>query len=227
LVVSWQGRTYNPDTYPVRAQIFQPDGTKIGGQFFVSERNHHSTIDALASGGFVFTWSTGRGVSGQILDSAGSKVGNAFQIATYSSGVVRLPTVTALDDGRFAAAWIDQPMEIGNGSDPSEVMVQLFDSARQKLGSQLQVSTDLPGVTGEQHDPTITSLPGGRLLVAWTDSNETTILFGGPSDYNRGIVGQLFDVGDDVVITSGSGKRRGSVCGRRGAGPCHRDHRDR
>jgi len=113
-VVSWTDADSTFSVVNVKAQIFRPDGTKVGDEFLVSDlTSRDSKIDALASGGFVATWSSSVGISGQIFDSNGSKIGSAFQIDTFTAGRSADAVVTALDDGRFAVAWVDNITDYG------------------------------------------------------------------------------------------------------------------
>jgi Ca2+-binding RTX toxin-like protein len=178
-VVAWTDNSQSGgDTsgVAVRAQIFNADGSKSGAELLVNTTTTNDqdtpTITALAGGGFVAAWrddSQSGGdvnsfaVRAQIFDAGGSPSGAEFLVNTKVTNGQFEPTITALPDGRFVAAWRD------GGSDPtSGVRAQVFNADGSKSGAELLVNTT---TTNSQEQPTITALADGRFVVAWADES--------------------------------------------------------
>ncbi|MGH6770050.1 MAG: beta strand repeat-containing protein [Xanthobacteraceae bacterium] len=178
-VVAWTDNSQSGgDTsgFAVRAQMFNADGSPSGAEFLVNTTTTNDqdtpTITALAGGGFVAAWrddSQSGGdvnsfaVRAQIFDAGGSPSGAEFLVNTKVTQGQFEPSITALPDGRFVAAWRD------GGSDPtSGVRAQVFNADGSKSGAELLVNTT---TTNSQEQPTITALADGRFVVAWADES--------------------------------------------------------
>jgi hypothetical protein len=108
-IVAWAdsnkltGPAGNGGSYNIYGQIFDAYGRKIGAEFVVNTVVVYDQIDpevaVLPSGKFVITWTnhgaegatfngTGEqlGVSGQLFDSDGAKLGGEFLVNTKTSG---------------------------------------------------------------------------------------------------------------------------------------------
>lgn len=118
----------------LRAQLFSPDGTRMGGEFIVNSRFDvtHDTpvIAALADGRFVVAWSeAGTALYGQLFDADGMRSGAEFRICPATSLTPQSylePTITTLADGRFVVAWTDAS-PLGGDAFGSAIRSQIFD----------------------------------------------------------------------------------------------------
>src|SRR5918993_5962373 len=127
----------------VMGQIFNADGSLYGSHFLVNtttaESQTEPSITALADGRFVVAWSDnslrpdgGRtNVRGQVFDVDGSKSGSEFLITTPTSSDQFAPTLAALPDGRFVAAW-------NQGTD---VRVQIRNADGTESGEEFRANT--------------------------------------------------------------------------------------
>ena len=119
-------------------------------------------VQALASGGFVVSWTdgsfaadgTGTAVKAQLFGADGSALGAEFVVNTSSSAGQEQPSVTDLASGGFVISWTD------NGS---SIRAQMFDADGDKLGGEFFVSTTSSG----QFTSDIAGLADGGFVVAW------------------------------------------------------------
>lgn len=179
----------------VRAQLFDGDGSKLGGEFQVNTLTIGSqivpTISALPGGGFVVAWGdlstldasveTGGDVRAQIFGADGRKFGGEFLVNTTSTA--NGPASTSLDDGRFVIAWSGHHATVP-GTYVLDVRAQIFNGDGSTSGGEFLVNT---GPEHSQYGPRITSLAGGGFVVAWTDE---TVL---PTSISRAVLAQVFN----------------------------------
>jgi len=177
-VVAWSD-TSDPGG-DVRAQAFNADGSKSGGELLVntttSNQQSNPTVAALAGGRFVVAWydqgqSGGDAISvqAQVFNADGSKFGGEFLVNSTAAGVQIEPTITALTDGRFVVAWTDHS-ESGGDTSFQAVRAQVFNADGSQSGAEFLVNTTTESV---QNEPTITALADGRFVVAWTDHSQS------------------------------------------------------
>ncbi|MFL6844371.1 MAG: hypothetical protein ACJ8ER_05775, partial [Allosphingosinicella sp.] len=161
----------------VKAQLFDSNGAKSGGEFLVntttSGPQYQPSVAALASGGFVVTWThlqpgvgnpAGNDVYAQIFTAAGAKVGGEFIVNSRTDGTQYVSYATGLADGGFVVAWKDQ------STLEADVKAQVYDSTGARQGIEFTLSTDTEGL---QTGIVLTGLAGGGFAAAWegTDSS--------------------------------------------------------
>lgn len=125
--------------YAVRAQRFDADGLRQGGEFLVPATTwgdqFDPTVTTLADGRFVVAWTdysqTGTDTDlyaarAQVFHADGSRDGDEFLLATTTAGDQHEIALTVLADGRLMASWTDSS---GTGGDTTSAAVrgQLFD----------------------------------------------------------------------------------------------------
>lgn len=135
-VVSWTGGDEfwpEPDIY---AQIFDASGNKVGGNLEVNTYQYNqgdSSVAGLTGGGFVVTWMSHDqdgsywGIFDRVLDVSGTKVGDEFQVNTYSQYYQMYPSAGSLSGGGFVVTWYSTYTQEGTGLG-SGVYGQLFDA---------------------------------------------------------------------------------------------------
>jgi hypothetical protein len=201
----------------VRAQIFNADGSKSGGEFLVNTTAGQSyssqtvaSITGLADGGFVIAWTDPSGMGGdtsetdvraQIFNADGSKSGGEFLVNTITEASQDQPTITVLADGRFVVAWTDFS-KTGGDTNHEAVRGQVFNADGTKSGGEFLVNTK---TAHAQYDPTITGLADGRFVVAWTDRSKTL------GDTGQAVHAQVFNAdgtksGDEFLVNTKTGK---------------------
>ena len=202
-VVSWNDWT----GFDMKAQIFSPDGQKVGSEFrvntSVSAFQEYGNIVALEGGGFVVTWRTtdttadgsGQAVMARVFDSSG--VGGAeFVVNSAKTGDQYMPTVTALADGGFVVVWhtLDATQDGNSGA----VKAQMFDASGARVGGEFLVNS---AALNSQREPMVTALPDGGFVVVW---NTLDPLQDGSGS---ALKGQYFDasgqrVGSEFLVNS-------------------------
>jgi len=166
----------------VRAQIFNANGSKSGGEFLVNSttaNNQFATSAVgLEDGRFIICWidisqtapdTSSVAVRGQLYNANGTKSGNEFLLSTTTSGEQTQPIAVSLANGSFAVAFVDVSLSAPDTSGAA-IRIQIFNSNGAKIGQDVVVNTT---VTNAQFDPDIAALPDGRFVVAWVDASHT------------------------------------------------------
>jgi len=147
----------------IKAQIFSVAGAPVGGELLVNTQTasgqSEPAITALASGGFVLSWTDTSGVGGdnsgqavkaQIFDAAGAKVGAELLVNTLVPSDQFAPSLAALASGGFVATWTHQNGDgTGNGA---AIKAQIFNAAGGKVGAEFLVNT---ATLNSQTEPTV------------------------------------------------------------------------
>jgi Ca2+-binding RTX toxin-like protein len=196
-VVVWMGEYSDGDAYGIDAQLFDADGGKIGGQIKVNQLGEslqlYPTVTALASGGFVVTWThyadsvagggdgSGNAVKARVFDAAGAPIGPDFLVNTNVSNDQKDATVAALPGGGFVIGWTDTGQPQGGDA----LRAQRFDASGAKVGAEFAINT-LALTAFVQPDLEVVALSGGNFVFAWTH------LHRGPPDQIQ-VKAQMFD----------------------------------
>ncbi len=122
-VVVWNSGNYSSpgsdgDGQGVAGQGFASDGSTIGGEFVVNttttDQQYYSAIAPYGPNRFLVTWSSGGpsdadgdefGVFGQVIEIDGSKIGDEFQVNTYTTGTQWFPSMAGAENSTFMVAW--------------------------------------------------------------------------------------------------------------------------
>jgi Ca2+-binding RTX toxin-like protein len=117
IVVVWTDTVNSSDgNEDIRGQIISAEGTKIGGEFVVtnaSDSQWTPAVAALTDGRFFVVWEdlagdgSGSAIKGQVFTAGGDKSGEAFTINTSTADDQTDPTVTALANGDAFVTWTD------------------------------------------------------------------------------------------------------------------------
>jgi Ca2+-binding RTX toxin-like protein len=123
-VISWQSASPNDTGFDIRAQMFNADGSRFGGEFRVNStldaNQYDATVTALTNGGFAVVWTSdgqdgsGQGIYAQRYSASGAKVGGEILVTATIDGDQSQPTTTALENGSFIVSW-SQPDGAGMG----------------------------------------------------------------------------------------------------------------
>lgn len=194
-VVTWTDVSTGPGL-EVRAQIFTPDGMKVGGEFNVNTTpwvdQRGPTATGLPDGRFVAVWSDSfergadrsqGGLYGQVFNADSSKSGPEFLVNTTTEGSQFDADITVLDDGRFVVTWTS--FLFSNGVFFRPVRGQVFDIDGTPSGTEFRVGP----IDSEQDQSAIAALEGGRFVVAWQDLD------------HQGVFAQIFDTGDSPIAS--------------------------
>ncbi|MEA1014666.1 VCBS repeat-containing protein [Sphingosinicella sp. LY1275] len=167
----------------VKAQLFAPNGARIGSEFLVNTATagHQgiSHIEALAGGGFMIAWEdagpgTGgadgdpyRGLKLQFFDAAGRRQGTEILLNGAVNWIQEDVTVTELTDGRIAFAWVDDSQGVGGApgdANSTAIKGEVFTATGVRVHGEFLVNTT---TAGPQSNPSIIALSAGRFAVTW------------------------------------------------------------
>jgi len=216
-VISWndEGATGgDTDGDAIRAQIYNRNGTKVGGEFIVNTttagNQDNTSIVALPNGGFVVTWddtsgqggdASGSSVKAQIYDGSGHKVGGEFLVNSQMTNDQQLPSVAALkgvNSGEFVVVWEDDSGLNNDGARGGSIKAQTFDSNGNKVGGEVLVDTR--NVTYVNTIPNVVGLANGGYAVTWQGQSDGTNN-PGIDDDDSNIMMQIFDKDGNKVGT--------------------------
>ncbi len=137
----------------------------------------------LTENRFIVCWESDKqdgsysGIYGQLLSNNGFKIGEEFQINTYTSGRQALPCVSSIIDSSFIVCWSNSDYE----QDPTKrgILAQLFNGDGSKKGIEFQISK-------QGSEPTVCELTDGNFVACFTS-------FDKDGDESSGIFGQLLN----------------------------------
>ena len=192
-VVVWHsfGAPNGDPSGSIQGRRYASDGTPLGEQFQVEtltdDRQWLPSVASSPAGDFVAVWES-RGsygtdsaiesIQGQRYASDGSRVGEQFQINTYTPNEQGQPSVAMDAAGNFAVAWTSDG---SSGSDllDDSVQAQFFSADGKRLAGEFRVNAL---TLGDQGQPAVALGATGELTVVWTsdvssgtDSSETSV----------------------------------------------------
>ena len=158
---------------------------KAGNEFqvntFTANSQDQSAVTALADGGFLIAWASygqDGGESGiyaqryaATVDGSGNptKVGNEFQVNTYTIDNQYLSAVTVLNDGDFLVTWTSY----GQNGSGANVYAQRYAATVDGSGNPIKVGSEFrvnATMNNDQFESAVTALADGGFLVTWTSS---------------------------------------------------------
>jgi Ca2+-binding RTX toxin-like protein/predicted nucleic acid-binding Zn-ribbon protein len=215
-VVTWMSDNQDGSGPDIFAQRYDADGAAVGGEERVNTHTNssqfHSSVAALADGGYVVTWSSwyqdgsGTGIFAQRFNEDGAAVGGEMRVNTYITGSQLIPSVAALPDGGYVVTWTS------DGQDGSHygVYAQLFDSSGGAVGGEVRVNTH---TNSSQGYSSVTALADGGYVVTWSSHMQDGSgwgVYGQRVDASGALVGSEFRLNDG---TAGSQFSQGELHG--------------
>ena len=201
-VVTWNDFSFSGgdfDRYSIRAQIYDADGNRVGGEFLVNTTTLHDqgrpTVATLADGNFVITWMdnsfngsdpSGWSIRARLFSPAGVAISGEFEVNQQTAGHQQTQEIIALASGGFVIAWED---EFGDGSGYA-AKARIFDPDGTPDGDEFLLNAT---PAGNQMWPELVETPTGFAAV-WSDSSGA---LGDPSGF--GVVMRLFSFGPNVI----------------------------
>ncbi|HWO57503.1 MAG TPA: calcium-binding protein [bacterium] len=202
-VIVW--RNEGGDGNDVVAQVFSPNGAKIGGEIqvpdFAPANQQNAFVTALDGGGFVIAWqdanntnytddTSGNAVRAQIFNANGQQVGSQLLVNTATSGAQQAPQIAATNGGGFFVTWQDASATGGDTSGTA-IRGQFFDATGAKIGAELLINTS---TANNQTTPTAARLLNGNVVVAWVDASTSTT--------NTDIRARIYDPNGNPINTA-------------------------
>jgi len=196
-VVTWRSHYQDNSSYGVFGQLFSGNDTKIGNEFQINNYTFSDqsgpSVATFNDGNFIVAWysygqdSSNFGIFGQLFSGNDTKIGNEFQVNTYTLDEQAAPSVTIVGNENFVMAWQSKDQD-GSGYG---IYGQLFDGNASKLGSEFQINTFS---TNDQRIPSVASFSNGYFVVTWESGSQ--------DGSETGIYGQIFK--DYINTTSTS-----------------------
>lgn len=192
-VIAWEdnsqgvgGASGDSSAGAIKAQAFDADGNKAGGEILVNTATQNlqwnPQISALQNGGFAITWldeSQGiggasgdfsdRSIKAQAFAADGRKIGNELLVNSATQNAQDVSQITALSNGGFVITWNDFSEGVGGTSGDfsgGSIKAQVFTADGSKVGNEILANT---ATQNGQHDTQITALPSGGFVITWVD----------------------------------------------------------
>ena len=178
-VATWVDTSSGAD---VRARIFDSNGVPAAGDFVINATTANAQGDpdvtVLSNGNFVVTWTddslalgdgSSNGVVGRIFTAAGVPVSGEILINTTTTASQGTPSVTALSDGGFVAAWQDFSQSPDDTA-LNAIRGQKFDASGVKVDGEFLINQT---VAGDQTFVQLAGLDSGGFVATWTDDSQT------------------------------------------------------
>ena len=185
------------DSWSVQGQLFDADGTPVGGEFQVNSYTTSSqsepAVAADADGDFVVVWQSDgsygmdtslKSIQAQRFDATGTPEGPQFQVNSYTTGNQAKPKLAADARGNFVVVW----QSFGSsGTDTSSwsIQSQLFSADGTPLGAEFQVNSY---TTNYQGPLDVARRSDGRFVVVWESDGSY-----GSDSSGESAQGQAFD----------------------------------
>ncbi len=88
----------------------------VGNEFLVNtyvlDSQANPSVASFRNGNFIVTWwsdlqdGSNYGIYGQLFDNIGNKIGNEFQVNTYTTDRQQLASVASFSNGNFVVTWM-------------------------------------------------------------------------------------------------------------------------
>lgn len=182
----------------IKAQIFNAQGSKVGGEFTVNTNGgpvQYPQTAALPNGGFVVAWVDpfAETVNAQVFDSNGNKVGGQIDCGNVPASTGSLGTldIAALPSGDVVIVW---------ATAAGEIVGQIFNSSGTLVGGQFQVNAPTVGV---EILPEIAVLPSGEFVVAWRAPTDGINYFQIGDVHAQRFSGNGTKIGEKFIVAAG------------------------
>lgn len=167
---------------------------------FTSSRQENAATAVAPDGRTVVVWESRRqeagsvGLFAQAFDAQGRPVGGEVHVNQTLPGMQRRPDIIAHPEtGHIWIAW----ESTGQDGDGSSLVLRRFDDAS-LAGASDEIAVNVTRA-GDQSDPVITALDGGRVMVAWRHAGDDLAL-------SQAILTRVFNAdgtaGDEQVVTA-------------------------
>ena len=179
------GATGDKSGKSIKAQLFGPDGTRIGGEVLVNSElksdQAAQKVVALPNGEFVVTWEDwslsctwdangnptacggGPGIKLQRFEANGHKLGSEVAV---TGNYCYAPQIAALADGGFVSVFMDGHYSV------EDIQAQVYNAAGVPQGARIEVNTSGTGTSfSAQGEAQVVGLAGGGFAVTWSDGN--------------------------------------------------------
>jgi Ca2+-binding RTX toxin-like protein len=201
-IVTWVNHT-SVSGVIISAQRFNPDGSKMGGEFLVNTtpvfQSSRPVAMGLPNGNFIIAWNgEGPNADGftdiiyKMYAANGAPLGGEVLVNTNNFRSQSDPDITVLQNGNFVITWQGADPATGDNSG-NAISGQLFDINGNKIGGEFLVNTTL---LNEQLNASVVGLMNGNFVVIWENTNFSNIseIHGQQFDATGNKIGNEFKV---------------------------------
>ncbi len=201
-VVCWNDRRRG--NWDVYAQIYNPQGEPVGGNFRVNTDTGNSQqllgdVAINSFNEFIIVWSDNRDgdddIYAQRFDLSGSRLGPEFKINDDPDSTAQnMPTVAAHPDGGYWIAWADAR------SGDYNIYCQRIARDGMRIGRNFRVNDD--SASAHQRVSSIGMERHGNILIAWEDERNTNCdIYGAIIDEQGHQINSNIRMNDDPIRT--------------------------
>jgi Ca2+-binding RTX toxin-like protein len=169
-VVVWQDGSAAGQSRDIRGQLFDANGTRVGGEFVIDQsvgtaQTRAPSVAATASGGFVVAWSdTTTGTMARAFDQTATALGSQFAVQATSASAPAV-SIASMADGHYMITWQELVAASGNVPAHYVLMGNAFDAANVSLTGAFSVSP-----TGDAQGSPAVAAVGNEFVVTWTNT---------------------------------------------------------
>jgi hypothetical protein len=177
--IAWYDNALADTAGQVRGQFFDASGQKVGNEVAIGQsvvEGSNSTdmpplnVLALPNGNVIVSWQT-QSILNAVVQSVVSSQGTTTTASTETAVTTTAlsgqsgPAMAGTADGGYFTAWYDT----STGASAGRVHGQFFNSAGQKIGNEVAISTSVvEGWDGIENPPlSVLALSNGKVAVAW------------------------------------------------------------
>lgn len=177
----WQdasGTLGDADGASIKLQLFAANGTPVGSETLVNTAAAGNqtlpALVALAGGGLVVAWedrsgtngdAAGSSIAAQIFGDDGTRIGSQLRLNAETAGDQTAPSLAALADGGFIAAWTDRSATLGD-IEGTAIKARAFDAAGAATGDERLINT---AIEGNQSNAALATLGNSGVIALWED----------------------------------------------------------
>ena len=193
-LIVWTHRNPVDYSYENYAQRYDADSNPVGDMVHIVTGNSTWAIKAagLSDGGHVIVWQESGAINAQRFDADGTASGGEFQVNhTLGGSQAGQPQVTDLAGGGFVVTWQARV-------DSMDTIARIYAADGTPVTDEFRANTTTSSYQkADSHAESVTALPDGGFVVAWTDYSGAT----------AEVVGQRFAsdgsfVGSEFTINS-------------------------
>jgi len=150
-------------------QFYDANGNPVLSELTLSDWMNGPDVAALENGNFVVVYMAAdgwlNGISGQLFNPDGDKIGNEFQVNTYTTNEQVTPSITALRDDEFVIMWESTDQD----GDRDGIYGQLLRANGTKIGDEFRVNTH---TIDRQYRASGTKISNDKFLATWYSENQ-------------------------------------------------------
>jgi hypothetical protein len=164
----------------IQGQRFAASGLPLGSQFqvntFLASTQQRASVACDAVGNFVVAWesngSTGTdhsstSILAQRYAADGTRVGDEFQVNTYTASDQQRPSIAVDAAGNFVVVWTSLG-SVGNDLSDTSIQGQRYAAGGSSVGGQFQVNTH---VVSTQNKPAVAYDAAGNFVATWESNS--------------------------------------------------------